>query len=389
MKKFKHYTLLEDDGKTSEYYHVLKIVNHIVVRESEEVLKKWIDTVTDEHPFRTDEGYGNPLARVIREKYHILKRGYDGFERLGEITDNVKHVEVVVVPDYGDGNKQLLDMMFCWYEDGKFSPNPRWTEDERLEMAKRYYCHKTLPLGFDRQDYIESIHSEDGWNKLSPYLTRDEFDTLIARFRAHEEIPEKAEETYKWVMSLPEDLSIQMRFVFATAATTRTCSIDGVVSSDLIKKNKNMYFTGPYVLTDLQEQVDRSKRAMYWWGTLKGTRLEKCALSEIAQLYHETEREDEARDLYIEIRKTQKLNDYEKQVVDDKIRYINAGRKKYKEIVDLYQKRKFDEGILAAEKWLSEFDGKVGEKFVVNIKDARLQCIDAKKFFKERDIEKV
>jgi len=338
-------------------YHVLLVLNHIVTRQAECVSKESIDRVVPEFPYRQETDYGNPLARMMRERDHILERGYNGIEGFkSNVMEPVTSAEVVYVDDSLDVNGQCLFYMFKWYENGTFSPNPYMTEEQRLEMAKEYYAGMCLPLNRDRQVYIQ-IQYDD----VKDYYTQDEYTTLVAKKRAHENFTQ-AEMTRNLgiVMSMPTDLSVRMRYWFATTANNTVLASIGFTTSETYKKDMNAYHPHTWAMESLDIKRQKFQEACFWFDTLVGTELEYVAATLKMETLLGIEQEDDAVDLIKGLLSRSNLPQELRPILEDKVKYLGYGRNAYNEILRLYNNKQYGDVVKKCDEWLNPVTGATG-----------------------------
>jgi hypothetical protein len=398
-------------------YHIITVINKIAVRELGDVSKESIDRVTPKSPYRLLEDYSNPLARALRERDHIIDRGFDGTGAAVEFRgfadtesptvpmqlllkpNKVDNIEVVVVDSSKDVNGNPYFYMFKMYENGEWKDNPELTEEERMEKARIYFTRSPLPLGKDRQDYLRIDYSE-----VKDYMTEDEYETSLSKMRAHESLSEEEYQRYYEITGftfsgdqsrircnnlypiakinkpiISEELSVRMRYRLASASNSRCLSFISGATSKKRKDNKNKWFTSPFILPSLKNSTEWSKTAVKWWDTLIGTELEIKAMSEKAHLYINTEREDDAMDIYKDLLKKPDLSysiftDSEIRAnIEEKITYFGYGRQAYNDLVVIFESKDYRRVLSESDKWMNTASGEVKKYLKSMILEIKLQ----------------
>jgi len=325
-------------------YHVLTVINGIVEWEVGDVSQRAVDTVTKTFPYRRDEDMGNPVARVKRQCEHIMKRGYTGTLKCLKsdpvsLAPRTTSAEMVIVDTSKDDCGRCLFYMFKAYKDGKFLPNPNMTEQERITRAQEYYAEQSLPLGRGRWDYRHFPYSV-----VKDYMTEDEFNIMFSKLHAFEDFsPEEHQRYLNLFMSMPEELSVRMRFKFASEHSSRVASAgSGYVSSSVLKKDPNAYYPSDYPAPTLEGMRSRSNDYFFWIDTLRGTKYENYALSCKAEMLCQICKEDDATDLYKNVLEKSTLTAEERTNIQDKVKYLGYGRRLHDKMAEQKTNHQYD-----------------------------------------------
>ena len=361
-------TLTED-----KLYHILLIQNKIVTKQTEDVSKAAIERAIDTFPYRLESDFSNPLSKFRRERDHLKKRGVTGIAgHKSGVATPLDSVELAIIDDTQDVNGQCLWVMYKMIDNGVIKDNPGLTEAERLHMAKCYYAEHSLPFYRDKQAYLKLEYEP-----LKDYISKSDFDVMQAKLTAHKGfLPDDDANYLKWCMSLPEALSLKMRYIFASSAKGALMLPDGGATSEDMLKHPGKYYPHPWILPPVHVLRERMKGVDFWLNSLMGTELENKALSFRGQLYCSMEMEDEATDLYKEMLKKD-LDPHVRKVIEDKVEYLGYGRNMYNQILELKKSGNMQATLDLCYKWVSESSGVTKMYLHIKVTDIIRECCKA------------
>ena len=323
----------------SQLAHILTVSDGVIIRVYPDVSLDITDTITGTSPYRSEDDFGNPLAKTLRLRDLVLSRG-----------EAVQFDPVVVPADH-----DMSYYVFKKFVNGNVVDNPDIPEQERAIKACLWLTDQPLPIGQDSRALMKVTAAE-----VQDYMTAEEFNSVLNRLREPYENAAlfSEQETAKYVAmfnQMPADLSIKMRLKFAAGADWRC------------------FWTASNPI--VHDSADMCQVAFYWWDLLKGTFLESFAMSKKAILYFRLGQYDK----YLETYSNLLLNDLPtniRQMVESNIYYMSGGQLGLlKTVNDTFNAGQYRTAFNYAQQWLATSYGVLRLKNEAAVIDIKKQSI--------------